>query len=228
MPSIPPPYFPPEWKARADGLLMVGGHLASDWLLTSYGRGIFPWPIVEDGVEILAWFSPDPRAVLELDRLHVSRRLQRRIRSGQFQISFDADFAAVVAGCAEPRATDSSTWITPGLAAAYRGLHDLGHAHSVEVWQQGQLVGGVYGVALGGYFSGESMFHRCRDASKVGLVYLLERLQQRGFTLFDVQQSSPHLRSLGAIEIPRRQFLDRLGESVELPVSFADNSPPTC
>ena len=207
---------------------MVGGYLASDWLLAAYGRGIFPWPIVDDGEEILAWFSPDPRAVLELDRLHVSRRLHRRIRSGQFQISFDADFAAVVAGCAEPRDTDSSTWITPGLAAAYRRLHDLGHAHSVEVWQQGHLVGGVYGVALGGYFSGESMFRRCRDGSKVGLVYLVERLRQRRFTLFDVQQSSPHLRSLGASEIPRRQFLDRLGESVQLPVSFADNSPPTC
>jgi leucyl/phenylalanyl-tRNA--protein transferase len=206
----------------------VGGSVASDWLLAAYGQGIFPWPIVEDDVEILAWFSPDPRSILELDRLHVSRRLHRRIRSGQFQISFDAEFAAVVAACAEPRETDPGTWITPRLAAAYGRLHELGYAHSVEVWRQGQLVGGVYGVALGGFFSGESMFHRCRDASKVGLYHLVEHLRRRGFTLFDVQQSSPHLRSLGATEIPRRQFLDRLRKSVELPVSFADSSPPSC
>lgn len=222
MPLPQSPQFPPIWKADDDGLLMVGGHLTSDWLLFAYRQGIFPWPIVEGNTEILAWFSPDPRAVLELDAFHVSRRLGRRLRSGEFQVTFDRDFAAVIAGCAEPREGEPITWITPSLAAAYRRLHEMGHAHSVEVWQRGQLAGGVYGVAVGGLFSGESMFHRKRDASKVGLASLVEHLRQRGFTLFDVQQSSRHLRSLGATEIPRREFLSRLRKSVDLPVSFAD------
>jgi leucyl/phenylalanyl-tRNA--protein transferase len=221
MPDAQSPQFPPLSKAGADGLLMVGGQLGSGWLLAAYRQGIFPWPIVEGDAEILAWFSPDPRAILDLDCFHVSRRLRRRLRSGEFQVSFNRNFAAVVAGCAEPRDTEPITWITPAMAAAYQRLHELGHAHSVEVWQDGQLVGGVYGVAIGGFFSGESMFYRRRDASKVGLASLVQRLQQRGFTLFDVQQSSRYLRSLGATEIPRREFLERLRKSVDLPVSFA-------
>jgi len=228
MPDASSPQFPPAWSANADGLLAVGGQLTSDWLLAAYRQGIFPWPIVEGDTEILAWYSPEPRAILELDSFHVSRRLRRRLRSGEFQVTFDADFEAVVAGCAEPRDTEPDTWITPSLAAAYQNLHELGHAHSVEVWQQAELVGGVYGIAIGGFFSGESMFHRRRDASKVGLAFLVHRLQHRGFTLFDVQQSSQHLQSLGATEIPRREFLGRLRKSVELPVSFADSSPRTC
>lgn len=222
------PQFPPAWKAGADGLLAVGGQLSSDWLLAAYRQGIFPWPIIEGDTEILAWYTPDPRAILELDRFHVSRRLHRRLRSDEFQVSFNTNFAAVVAGCAEPRDSEPFTWITPDLTAAYQRLHELGHAHSVEVWQQGQLVGGVYGVAMGGFFSGESMFHRRRDASKVGLACLVQRLRQRRFTLFDVQQSSRHLSSLGATEIPRREFLLRLEKSVDLPVSFPDTSPRTC
>lgn len=227
MPDDTSPQFPPARKAGADGLLMVGGQLASNWLLAAYRQGIFPWPIVEEGAEILAWFSPDPRAILALDRFHVSRRLRRRLRTGEFHVSFNTDFAAVVAGCAEPRDTEPTTWITPSLVAAYQRLHELGHAHSVEVWQQGELVGGVYGVAIGAFFSGESMFYRRRDASKVGLACLVELLRRRGFTLFDVQQSSRHLRSLGATEIPRREFLERLRKSVDLPVTFADTSPST-
>lgn len=201
---------------------MVGGLLTSDWLLAAYRQGVFPWPIVEGYTEILAWFSPDPRTILELDDFHASRRLGRRLRSGAFEVSFNTDFAAVVAQCAAPRVAEPTTWITPRMAAAYQRLHELGHAHSVEVWHEGQLVGGVYGVAIGGFFSGESMFYRKRDASKVGLSSLVKHLSNRGFTLFDVQQSSRHLRSLGAIEIPRHEFLERLRKSVDLPISFAD------
>ncbi len=219
--ALEPPRFPPVWNARADGLLMLGGQLTTDWLLAAYRQGIFPWPLSDGHAHVLAWFSPDPRAVLELDSLHVSRRLRRRLRSGQFQVSFDTDFAAVVAGCAKPRGPDDDTWITPAMAAAYGRLHEIGYAHSVEVWQQGELVGGLYGVALGGFFSGESMFCRERDASKVALAYLVDRLQERRFVLFDVQQTTPHLRSMGATEISRHEFLSRLKKSLDQPVSLS-------
>ena len=214
------PRFPPVHRAAADGLLLIGGQLTPAWLLAAYRRGIFPWPIVQGRSEILAWFSPDPRAILELDALHVSRRLQRRLRSGEFSVTCDQDFAGVVHACAQPRATNDGTWITPAIAAAYQRLHALGHAHSVEVWCDGALVGGLYGLALGGFFAGESMFHRQRDASKVALVWLVEYLRQRGFALFDVQQPTAHLVSLGARAIPRAEFLQRLQRALELPVAF--------
>jgi leucyl/phenylalanyl-tRNA--protein transferase len=171
----------------------------------------------------LAWFSPDPRAILELNAFHVSRRLQRRLRSGEFQVTFNRDFAGVIAACAAPRDAHGGTWITPSLASAYQTLHAQGHAHSVEVWQDQQLVGGVYGVALGGFFAGESMFHRRRDASKVALATLIEHLRQRGFLLLDVQQPTSHLVSLGAVTIPRSVFLRRLKQALAVPVSFADD-----
>lgn len=215
--------FPPVWQASEGGLLMLGGQLTTDWLLTAYRQGIFPWPVYDGQTEILAWFSPDPRAILELDQLHVSRRLQRRLRSGRFQVTFDADFRSVIAACAEARGPQDGTWITPHLAEAYIELHRLGVAHSVEVWQEDRLTGGVYGLALGGFFAGESMFHRERDASKVALVHLVRHLQSRGFVLFDVQQASPHLIRLGATEVPRSEFLSRLRRALELPVSFADS-----
>lgn len=202
---------------------MVGGQLTPPWLLAAYRRGIFPWPVVDGEREILAWFSPDPRAILELDSLHVSRRLQRRLRSGEFQVSWNRDFAGVISACAAPRDAHGGTWITPTLAAAYRELHALGHAHSVEVWHDEHLVGGVYGVTLGGFFAGESMFHLRRDASKVALVALVQRLRQRGFALLDVQQPTTHLISLGAITIPRATFLRKLKLALALPVSFADD-----
>ena len=220
-PHAEQPYFPPVHTARPDGLLMVGGRLTPSWLVAAYSRGIFPWPVVDHDREILAWFSPDPRAILRLDTLHVSRRLQRRMQSGEFQVSFNRDFAGVISACAAPRDAHGGTWITPTLAAAYRELHELGHAHSVEVWHDEHLVGGVYGVALNGFFAGESMFHLRRDASKVALVSLVERLQQRGFSLFDVQQPTSHLVSLGAITIPRAAFLRRLKQALARPVSFA-------
>jgi len=218
--------FPPVWQASEGGLLMVGGRLTTDWLLTAYRQGIFPWPVYDGQTEILAWFSPDPRAILELDRLYVSRRLRRRLRSGQFEVTFDADFPSVIAACAEARGPDEGTWISPHLAQAYVELHRLGIAHSVEVWQAGQLAGGLYGLALGGFFAGESMFHRGGDASKVALVQMVRHLQSRGFVLFDVQQASPHLVRMGATEIPRDEFLTRLGQALELPVTFADSNCP--
>ena len=196
-------YFPPVSSATEDGLLMVGGRLHPTWVLAAYRRGIFPWPIVEDGYEILAWFSPDPRAVIEFDDIYVSRRLARRIRSGQFEISCDRDFKGVIHSCAAPRASGWDTWITPHMTKVYLALHEQGHAHSVEVWQDGKLVGGLYGVSLGGFFAGESMFHRIRDASKVALVALIAHLKARGYRLFDVQQATSHVVRMGAVEISR-------------------------
>jgi leucyl/phenylalanyl-tRNA--protein transferase len=199
---------------------MLGGRLTPERVLEAYRRGIFPWPIVESGYELLAWFSPDPRAVIELDQLHVSRRLARRLRSGRFRVTCDQAFEAVVAGCAAPRARDTGTWITPDMVRVYGELHRRGHAHSVEVWHEVNLVGGLYGVSLGGFFAGESMFHRERDASKVALVALVAHLQARGFCLFDVQQATAHAVRMGACEIRRAQFLWRLGEATSLPVTF--------
>ena len=212
--------FPPISSATEDGLLMVGGRLTPERVLAAYRRGIFPWPIVESGYELLAWFSPDPRAIIELDQIHVSRRLARRMRSQRFRVTCDLAFADVVAGCATPRSTEGGTWITPDMARVYGQLHALGHAHSIEVWQGDMLVGGLYGVSLGGFFAGESMFHRARDASKVALVVLVAHLRARGFRLFDVQQATEHAVSMGATEIRRSRFVARLREALTLPATF--------
>ncbi len=212
--------FPPVSAATDDGLLMVGGVLCPSWVLGAYRQGIFPWPIVDQGQEILAWFSPDPRAVIEFDQLYLSRRLARRIRSGRFRVSCNQDFAGVIAGCAAPRELFGETWITPAMMRTYCELHAMGHVHSVEVWRDSLLVGGVYGVSIGGFFAGESMFHRDRDASKVALAYLVAHLKARGFQLFDVQQATEHAVRMGACEIPRNEFLSRLEPSLVAPVSF--------
>src|SRR5437660_7763503 len=164
----------PEW-AHEQGLVAVGGDLRPERLLQAYRRGVFPW-FDEDGP--ILWWSPDPRAVFELDGLHISRRLQRTLRSGKFSVTFDQDFASVIRGCADR--PDDGTWITAEMVAAYEKLHLLGYAHSVETWQEGKLAGGVYGVAINGLFAGESMFTRARDASKVALVHLTQRLRERG------------------------------------------------
>jgi leucyl/phenylalanyl-tRNA---protein transferase len=214
------PWFPPVRRSTPDGLVMVGGELTPEWLLAAYRRGIFPWPVLDEDFEILPWFSPDPRAVLDFEDLHVSSRLQRRIRRGEFRPTFDQDFSRVIEACAAPRENSSGTWITPGMRHAYRRMHDLGWAHSVEVWQDDQLVGGLYGMAIGGFFGGESMFHWRRDASKAAVVFLVERLRQRGFRLFDVQQATSHLLAMGARLIRRDVFLKRLEQCVDLPVSF--------
>lgn len=199
---------------------MLGGDLSVATLLTAYRQGIFPWPFVDRGRELLSWWSPDPRAIIELDRFHVSRRVQRRIRRGEFTVTFDKDFESVVAGCAGPRREGGETWITTELSDAYGRLHREGFAHSVEIWQDERLVGGIYGIAIGAFFAGESMFHRETDASKVALFHLVGRLRERGFSLFDIQQQSPHLKHMGAAEIPRREFLRRLDSALKARVSL--------
>ncbi|MCH7727568.1 MAG: leucyl/phenylalanyl-tRNA--protein transferase [Planctomycetes bacterium] len=212
--------FPPISQADDSGLLLIGGDLTSETLLDAYRNGIFPWPAVDRGSETLAWWSPDPRAIIELNELYVSRRLGRRIRSGQFEIRVNRDFAGVIASCAQ-RTSSDGVWITPAIQSAYQQLHELGYAHSVETWHDGHLVGGVYGVAIGGYFAGESMFYRMRDASKVALVFLVQRLRELGFQLFDIQQWTPHTARLGAKLILRDEFIERLENAVNLPVTFA-------
>ena len=218
-------FFPPVQQADEEGLLMLGGRLSPDWLIEAYRRGIFPWPIFGEAGP-MAWWSPDPRAVIELDRLHVSHRLRRTIASGRFEVTCDCDFVGVVAGCAEPRASDSGTWITPAMARAYQRLHELGCAHSVEVWCAGRLAGGIYGVALAGLFAGESMFHRAPDASKVALAHLVEHLKARGYGLLDIQQWTPHTGRMGAVEIRRREYLSRLAEALKLPATFGAKLAP--
>jgi leucyl/phenylalanyl-tRNA--protein transferase len=185
-------------------------------LLAAYRRGVFPW---YDDNEPILWWSPDPRAIFELDGLHVSRRLQRTVSSGRFTITYNRDFAGVIRGCAD---RDEGTWITSDMRDAYETLHHMGYAHSVEVWHQGVLAGGIYGVAIGGFFAGESMFTRVRDASKVALVHLVQRLRKRGFLLFDIQFLTEHTERLGAVEIPRSVYLQRLATALEQPAPFAD------
>jgi len=213
--------FPPVEAADEDGLLLLGGDLSVRTLLDAYQRGIFPWPLVDGGREVMSWWSPDPRAIMELDRFQVSRRVGRRIRRKEFTVTFDRCFEAVIAECAAPRAEESGTWITLDLKAAYVELHRRGFAHSVEIWQDSRLVGGVYGIALGAFFSGESMFHRVTDASKVALYHLVGRLKERGFSLLDVQQQSPHLQRMGATEMPRKDFLLRLDAALQERVTFS-------
>jgi leucyl/phenylalanyl-tRNA--protein transferase len=209
--------FPAVRYADEHGLLAVGGKLEPEWLLDAYSHGIFPWPF-SDGM--LAWWSPDPRAVLELDRLHVARRLARTCRSGRFEVTCDQDFSGVIAGCGSAPDRMGETWITPPMLAAYEQMHRLGHAHSIEVWYEGKLAGGVYGISLGGMFAAESMFHLVRDASKVALVRMVHHLRCRGYALLDIQQLTPHTQRFGAHEIPRKRYLARLWEALELDVSF--------
>jgi leucyl/phenylalanyl-tRNA---protein transferase len=208
--------FPPVELATPEGLLAIGGDLRVERLLEAYRHGIFPW--YNDDQPIL-WWSPDPRAVLFPDKLHVSRRLERTIRRGHFTVTLDTCFRDVMTHCAGPRPQypEGGTWITPAMVEAYSALHELGYAHSVETWQKEQLVGGLYGVALGGIFFGESMFTHVPDASKVALVSLVRQLQAWGFRIFDCQQSSRHIKTLGAEEIPRREFLDHLADALTRP-----------
>lgn len=217
-PSI---YFPPAELASPEGLIGVGGELTPDWLLDAYRHGIFPWPFngpLND--EQLAWWSPDPRAIFELDGLHISRRLARTCRSGKFSATCDQAFADVLKGCATAQKRRFGTWLNQEMRAAYQKMHELGFAHSIEVWHEGQLAGGTYGLALGGLFAAESMFYRVRDASKVALVHLLAHLNARGYELLDIQQLTPHTESLGATEISRRAYLARLAKALESNVSF--------
>ncbi len=201
--------FPPADRAltEPDGLLAVGGSLSPRRLLRAYRLGIFPW--YSSGQPIL-WWSPDPRLVLLPDQLKISRSLRKTLRQGRFEATVDQCFAEVITACAEPRHYGAGTWITPEMRNAYCRLHRLGHAHSVEIWHQGQLVGGLYGVAIGRVFYGESMFSFISDASKVALVLLATQLKRWEFAVIDCQARTEHLLRMGAAEIPRTIFLELL------------------
>ena len=210
-----PTWFPDPAQADAEGLVAVGGDLRVDRLLAAYREGIFPW-----SVNPITWWSPDPRGVFEFDRFHIPRSLARVLRRPPYEVTMDRAFRAVMEGCAAPAPGRRQTWVTPEFIRAYTRLHKLGHAHSFECWQQDQLVGGIYGVAVGGLFAGESMFHRASNASKLALSLLVEHLRVRGFVLFDIQQVTPATRQLGAVEIPRCEYLRRLRQAVELDIRF--------
>ena len=197
-------FFIDAEQANEEGLVHIGGKLTPDWLLDAYTHGIFPWPISE---QFLVWCSPDPRCIFEFDQFHVSRRLERTCTSGRFRITFNTDFAGVICGCAERQ---GETWITPVMIRAYMNLHHLGFAHCVEARLGNELVGGVYGVAVGGLFAAESMFFRIRDASKAALVALIRHLQDRDYQLVDIQIKTDHTARFGAVEISRSEYLRRL------------------
>lgn len=209
-------WFPPVESAleAPNGLLAAGGDLTPTRLLAAYGKGIFPW-FSEN--EPILWWSPDPRTVLLPSELKISRSLGKTLRNTTYSIRFDNDFDAVIEACSAPRNGQPGTWISEDMKSAYRRLHRLGHAHCVETWMEGRLVGGLYGVALGRAFFGESMFTRVRDASKLALVALASHLRRANFGLIDCQVHTGHLASLGARSIPRRQFSDLLEELINFP-----------
>ena len=198
--------FPATEQALSypNGLLAVGGDLSTNRLINAYRQGIFPW--YEDPQPIM-WWSPDPRSVLFPDELHVSRRLRKQMRLHNYRVTTDTAFHRVVTLCAAPRSAESGTWITNSMGRAYMELHRLNYAHSVEVWDgRGQLIGGLYGVAMGAVFFGESMFSRADNASKMALVATVQLMRKRGYGIIDCQVESDHLNSLGARNIPRQDF----------------------
>jgi len=207
--------FPSARLADAEGLVAVGGDLSVPRLLLAYRSGIFPWT-----VDPITWWSPEPRAIFEMNRFHVSRSLAGVIRKEVFRTTIDRAFRRVMEGCAAPARGRRSTWISPEFIEAYTQLHEQGYAHSLECWQGRRLVGGIYGVSIGGLFAGESMFHRVSDASKVALFHLIEHLRRQGFVLFDIQMLTPITAQLGGITIPRAEYLRRLAQAVKEPVSF--------
>lgn len=201
--------FPDPRRADRRGLVGVGGDLSVPRLLLAYRTGIFPWT-----VDPITWWSPDPRGILEMEAMHVPRSLQRVLRQNRFRITVDQAFVRVMEGCAAPAPGRRETWISPEFIDAYARLHENGHAHSLECWLEDDLAGGIYGVAIGGFFAGESMFHRADYASKVALYYLVQHLRERGFTLFDVQMITPATRQLGGVTIARSEYLRRLARAV--------------
>jgi leucyl/phenylalanyl-tRNA--protein transferase len=208
--------FPPVEQAldHPDGLLAAGGTLSTKRLVDAYSHGIFPW--FNDGDPVL-WWSPDPRTVLVPSRVHVSHSLRKTLKKSAFLITVDAAFGRVLDGCAAPRADEPGTWLTTPMRRAYTAMQAAGLAHSIEVWIDGELAGGVYGVALGQMFFGESMFSRRRDASKIAITRLAAQLDRWGLPLIDCQLETDHLRSLGAERMPRRQFVREVGRLVALP-----------
>ncbi|WP_428353390.1 leucyl/phenylalanyl-tRNA--protein transferase [Methyloprofundus sp.] len=208
-PNLANQEFPPVNLALSepDGLLAVGGCLSTQRIINAYSRGIFPW--YSDADPIL-WWSPDPRLIIFPEKLHISKSLQKTLRKQHFQISFDTAFADVIKACASPRSQESGTWLTAAMQAAYIRLHREGYAHSVEAWHDDKLVGGLYGIAVGQVFFGESMFHHKTDASKVAFVSLVQQLNDWGYQLIDCQVHTQHLISLGAEEITRTRFCSLL------------------
>lgn len=223
----------------------MGGLLEPDWLLDAYRHGIFPWPMTladEEESEAegdepddyktsaetansldqepMLWWSPDPRAIMPLDGMYLSKSLRKTLRSNRFEVKLNTAFAEVLVGCAEGPGREEGTWLTDDMQSAYNKMHVLGHAHCVESWQEGQLVGGVYGLAIGGLFAAESMFHYKTDASKVALAHLVTHLRLRGYQLMDVQQWTEHTGSLGVVEISRASYLEQLQAVIDLPVEF--------
>jgi len=215
-PQDAPEWFPPLEQALEEpsGLLAAGGDLSPERLIAAYRRGIFPW--YSPGQPVL-WWSPDPRAVLFPEEFHCTRSLAKTLRNGGFSYSMDRDFAAVIDGCAAPRAASPGTWITSDMRAAYLELHRLEHAHSIEIVRGGALVGGLYGVRLGGVFFGESMFSRERDASKAALAHLVAVCRRNSLAVIDCQLPSRHLTTLGSRTIPRSQFQALLREHARMP-----------
>lgn len=200
--------------SEPDGLLAIGGDLSLPRLLKAYSKGIFPW--YGPGQPIL-WWSPDPRLILQPARLHISRSLAKTLKKPAFKVSLDQAFAAVIKACSGPRSNENGTWITPEMERAYLGLHHAGYAHSVECWHEGQLAGGLYGVSIGRIFFGESMFTRVSDASKVALACLVQQLERWDFMLIDCQVHTRHLESLGASNLPRKEFTRLLEQGCARP-----------
>lgn len=202
--------FPDPRTADDRGLVAIGGDWSVARLRLAYRSGIFPWT-----VNPISWWSPDPRGIFELEQFHVPHSLAKFMRKQPFEITIDRAFRQVMEACAAPASGRGETWITPEFIEAYTQLHERGEAHSVECWSGGELAGGIYGVSVGGLFAGESMFHRATNASKVALCHLIEHLRSRGFTLFDIQMITPATRQLGAVEIPREEYLKRLKAALE-------------
>jgi len=207
--------FPDHRTANREGLLALGGDLTVPRLLLAYRSGIFPWTD-----EPLTWWSPDPRAIFEIDSFRPPKRLEAKLRRKPFELTIDRDFRGVIHACSESGPGRESTWISSRFIEAYLELHRKGHAHSVEVWLDNKLAGGIYGVAIQGFFAGESMFHRVTDASKIALCHLMDHLRDRKFELFDTQVLSPLTARLGAIEIRRRDYLERLASALRSPTQF--------
>lgn len=219
-----PSDLPDAHDAPADLPLALGLELTPELMLAAYRRGIFPWSVMP-----VTWWSPNPRSVIELNGLHVSRRLGRTIRQGRFRVTLDHAFREVVLGCAAPADHRGETWISPEFVDCFTALHRAGYAHSVECWQDGELAGGVFGVGINGFFSAESMFHRATDASKIAVYWLVRQLNACGVTLLDIQVISPHTATLGAIEIPRDEYLARLERALAVrvsPLERAELAPP--
>jgi leucyl/phenylalanyl-tRNA--protein transferase len=207
--------FPEARQARRDGLVAIGGDMSMDRLLLAYRSGVFPWT-----VNPISWWSPDPRAILEFEQLHISESLRKVLRRNSFEVTIDHAFQEVIENCAARAPGRMETWISKEFIDAYTCLHERGHAHSLECWQGGELAGGIYGVAIGGFFAGESMFHRAANASKVALCHLVEHLRERDFRLFDIQMLTPVTKQMGGTTISREEYLDRLKAAVEMAREF--------